>query len=685
MITLDLSILNQKGTPMFYSDVLSARPNFGIVGRIFIQTDAPAGIWRDTGTSWEEIATNSAYTGGVFAYDKIYGGYDKSIAYWQSTPAGDYTFDINADGNFVYDYTIGRVGIGTSTPSSRLDIHGTDNSLLQLNNTTTDNSKLTFLNQNVQKWNIGNVHGSGQNYFQLYDIASSSERLHVLNTGEFSFTGWQLTSNTITGITGTSPSALPNSSISNNFTFNSGISTSASVNTIGLDIDNNLTYSGTNTINSTSYNVSGLYRNILTFGSASTIINYNQSAGGIRTLANVQNIYIQQGSNSGTISHYANYQIFGDQKLGSGTTTFTNRYQLLLNDYDDFVAGFTYTNRWAIYQVGASNTNYFNGKIITGSSTTIGTYQLDVTGTSQFTGNVTYNTGNITGISSHTIINTLAGGTTNVNAILGINYLNTTTGASASTTYGIYNYQLLDVTGGSANSNIYAQYNVASIRGLATTSLLSGFGTFIGINRTDSSDISTNANNSITALSVQASHGSTTGSATIVTSNMYGNNIQMTTNAGTISNAYGTRIVNSIGTNNNSLANTITNLYGFRVNLSIGSTIYGASLVTNYYGLYIDTPTINATGTLTNRWGLYAPDSAMNHSIVGSVAIGSGSITTSAQMSVVSTTKGFLPPVMTTTQKNAISTPTAGLIVFDTTLAKLCVYSGSAWQTITSV
>jgi len=27
----------------------------------------------------------------------------------------------------------------------------------------------------------------------------------------------------------------------------------------------------------------------------------------------------------------------------------------------------------------------------------------------------------------------------------------------------------------------------------------------------------------------------------------------------------------------------------------------------------------------------------------------------------------------------------AGLMVFDTTLAKLCVYSGAAWQTITSI
>lgn len=34
--------------------------------------------------------------------------------------------------------------------------------------------------------------------------------------------------------------------------------------------------------------------------------------------------------------------------------------------------------------------------------------------------------------------------------------------------------------------------------------------------------------------------------------------------------------------------------------------------------------------------------------------------------------------------QNAI-TPAAGTVIFDTTLAKLCVYSGSAWQTITSV
>ena len=57
----------------------------------------------------------------------------------------------------------------------------------------------------------------------------------------------------------------------------------------------------------------------------------------------------------------------------------------------------------------------------------------------------------------------------------------------------------------------------------------------------------------------------------------------------------------------------------------------------------------------------------------------------SALLDVQSTTKGVRMPNMTTTQKNAISGPAAGLIVFDTTLSKLCVYSGAAWQTITSI
>jgi hypothetical protein len=57
----------------------------------------------------------------------------------------------------------------------------------------------------------------------------------------------------------------------------------------------------------------------------------------------------------------------------------------------------------------------------------------------------------------------------------------------------------------------------------------------------------------------------------------------------------------------------------------------------------------------------------------------------SSQLTVNSTARGFLPPRMTTTQKNAIATPAAGLVVYDTTLGKLCVRTAAAWETITSI
>jgi hypothetical protein len=69
----------------------------------------------------------------------------------------------------------------------------------------------------------------------------------------------------------------------------------------------------------------------------------------------------------------------------------------------------------------------------------------------------------------------------------------------------------------------------------------------------------------------------------------------------------------------------------------------------------------------------------------GNLGLGTSSPSASAILDAQSTTKGVRMPNMTTTQKNAIASPAAGLMVFDTTLAKLCVYSGAAWQTITSV
>jgi hypothetical protein len=60
------------------------------------------------------------------------------------------------------------------------------------------------------------------------------------------------------------------------------------------------------------------------------------------------------------------------------------------------------------------------------------------------------------------------------------------------------------------------------------------------------------------------------------------------------------------------------------------------------------------------------------------------SVNASAVLQADSTTQGFLPPRMTTAQKVSIAAPAAGLVVYDTTLNKLCVFT-TAWETITSV
>ncbi len=54
-------------------------------------------------------------------------------------------------------------------------------------------------------------------------------------------------------------------------------------------------------------------------------------------------------------------------------------------------------------------------------------------------------------------------------------------------------------------------------------------------------------------------------------------------------------------------------------------------------------------------------------------------VTTSALLEMKATTKGFLPPRMTTTQRNAIASPATGLIVYDTTLLSEFQYNGTSW------
>lgn len=66
-------------------------------------------------------------------------------------------------------------------------------------------------------------------------------------------------------------------------------------------------------------------------------------------------------------------------------------------------------------------------------------------------------------------------------------------------------------------------------------------------------------------------------------------------------------------------------------------------------------------------------------SLKAQVGVGTSTPHASAQLEVSSTTKGYLPPRMTTVQRNAITSPAAGLTIYNTTSNAFECYNGTAW------
>ncbi len=83
--------------------------------------------------------------------------------------------------------------------------------------------------------------------------------------------------------------------------------------------------------------------------------------------------------------------------------------------------------------------------------------------------------------------------------------------------------------------------------------------------------------------------------------------------------------------------------------------------------------------------GLWAGGAAALTAIAnGNIGIGTTTPVTSALLEITSTTKGFLPPRMTTVQRDAIASPATGLTVYNTTTNALNLYNGSAWGAVGS-
>jgi len=285
MIVLDLSILNQKGTPMFNSDLTANRPAAGIVGRIFIAIDSPYGIFRDTGTGWDQISS-----AGGGAVTTIYTG-DGTLTGTRTISSGGFQLVINPQTTFFSSLI-------PSTSASSFAVLGSNT--------------LTFA-AGFSSSNIGNVYSANG----------------AINAQIFS----------------------------GDATFAQANLASAMVNINKIDFS-----SGGHTITMTQ-----------------------STAPGIRAMTGVQNQIQFTGSHNGRITHAAISQNLGffRESGSTSTLTITNAYSLLINPLDDYGAGFTFTNRFGIYQAGTSDINYFAARVGIGTATP--TAPLQVVGTATAT------------------------------------------------------------------------------------------------------------------------------------------------------------------------------------------------------------------------------------------------------------------------------------------------------------
>jgi hypothetical protein len=190
-------ILNQKGTPAFYSDTYANRPAFGFAGRVFISTDTGQ-IFEDTGSAWTLIAdagvgggtlasvtangnttaTGIVITAGGLSTDSLT---DTALTSGSVLFSGTGGLVSQKNANLFWDNTNNRLGIGINSPGAPLDIHATGTNA-QFNGTGTNNAYLQFQNAGTSKWRIGNTYNAGANSFDIYNNGLATNALSINST-----------------------------------------------------------------------------------------------------------------------------------------------------------------------------------------------------------------------------------------------------------------------------------------------------------------------------------------------------------------------------------------------------------------------------------------------------------------------------------------------------------------------
>jgi hypothetical protein len=215
----------------------------------------------------------------------------------------------------------------------------------------------------------------------------------------------------------------------------------------------------------------------------------------------------------------------------------------------------------------------------------------------------------------------------------------------------------LNNTSGSSNSF----FGVQSGRANTTASNNSFFGIQAGRDNT--------TGNLNSFFGSTAGQSNTTGASNA----FFGENAALNNTTGSQNSVFGRNAGRYIA--DGTTSNTITNnsvFLGFDTRANASNQTNQIVIGHTAIGLGSNTTVLGNTSTTHGRW-------------YGSLLLGTTTNAASSILTMESTTQGFLPPRMTTTQKNAIASPATGLVVYDNTLNKLSVFTGLVWETVTSL
>lgn len=201
----------------------------------------------------------------------------------------------------------------------------------------------------------------------------------------------------------------------------------------------------------------------------------------------------------------------------------------------------------------------------------------------------------------------------------------------------------------------------AGITGVASDNTGIGFATLSSLTGgTANSSFGTNAGTACTTCSNFTFFSPGAGaSVTDATAGVY-----IGTSAGGTANSSYSTLIGTLSNNGNVLTNAIQNIL-------IG---YAIAPVSNQDGYVSIGNAIFANGA-----------TSLGSTPGGRVGIGTNSPVVSSLLDLTSTVQGFLPPRMTTTQQNAISSPAEGLQIYDNVLHRPGIRDNSAWQNLAYV